>query len=107
MPPPPAAPPPAARGSGTGASRTLTPMEDEVDRIVDAWRRERPDLDPAPLHVFSRISRLARHLELARRAAFSARELEPWSFDVLSALRRAGEPYELTPGVLMAQTLVS
>lgn len=82
-------------------------MEDEVDKIVDAWRRERPDLDPAPLHVFSRISRLARHLELARRAAFAARGLEPWSFDVLSALRRAGAPYELTPGVLMAQTLVS
>lgn len=82
-------------------------MEDEVDRIVDAWRRERPDLDPEPLHVFSRISRLARHLELTRRAAFAARGLEAWSFDVLSALRRAGEPYELTPGTLMAQTLVS
>jgi DNA-binding MarR family transcriptional regulator len=82
-------------------------MEDEVDRIVDAWRRERPDLDPAPLHVFSRISRLARHLELARRAAFTSRGLEPWSFDVLSALRRAGEPYQLTPGLLMSQTLVS
>jgi DNA-binding MarR family transcriptional regulator len=82
-------------------------MEDEVDRIVDAWKRERPDLDPAPLHVFSRISRLARHLELARRAAFSARGLEPWAFDVLSALRRAGAPYELTPGVLMSQLLVS
>src|SRR5690606_12018244 len=107
MPPPPAATPPAARGSGTGASRTLTPMEDEVDRIVAAWRRERPDLDPEPLHVFSRISRLARHLELARRAAFASRGLEPWAFDVLSALRRAGAPYELTPGVLMSQTLVS
>lgn len=82
-------------------------MEDEVDRIVAAWQRERPDLDPEPLHVFSRISRLARHLELARRAAFTSRGLEPWAFDVLSALRRAGEPYELTPGVLMAQTLVS
>ena len=82
-------------------------MEDEVDRIVDAWRRERPDLDLAPLHVFSRISRLARHLELARRAAFTSRGLELWSFDVLSALRRAGDPYELTPGVLMSQTLVS
>lgn len=82
-------------------------MEDEVDRIVAAWQRERPDLDPAPLHVFSRISRLARHLELARRAAFASRGLEPWMFDVLSALRRAGRPYELTPGVLMSQTLVS
>lgn len=82
-------------------------MEDEVDRIVAAWRRERPDLDPEPLQVFSRISRLSRHLELARRAAFGSRDLEPWAFDVLSALRRAGMPYELTPGRLVAETLVS
>lgn len=82
-------------------------MEDEVDRIVEAWRRERPDLDPEPMHVFSRISRLARHLELARRSAFAAHGLEPWAFDVLAALRRTGEPYELTPGTLIAQTLVS
>ncbi|MFV0426765.1 MAG: MarR family winged helix-turn-helix transcriptional regulator [Beutenbergiaceae bacterium] len=82
-------------------------MDDEVDRVVAAWRRERPDLDPEPMHVFSRIARLSRHLELARRAAFASRGLEPWSFDVLSALRRAGEPYELTPGILITQTLVS
>lgn len=78
---------------------------DEVDRIVDAWRRERPDLDPLPLHVLSRVSRLARHLERARREAFSGHELEGWEFDVLSALRRAGEPYELSPGALVQLTL--
>lgn len=82
-------------------------MSDEVDRIVAAWGRERPDLDAAPLQVFSRISRLSRHLELARRGAFARHGLETWSFDVLSALRRAGEPYELTPGTLLAQTLVT
>ena len=41
---------------------------DDVDRIVEAWRRERPDLDVAPLQVLSRVSRLARHLDLARGA---------------------------------------
>ncbi|MHB1064824.1 MAG: MarR family winged helix-turn-helix transcriptional regulator [Georgenia sp.] len=81
--------------------------QDEVDRIVAAWQRERPDLQPEPLHVFSRVSRLARHLDLFRRAAFTQHGVEAWKFDVLSALRRAGEPYELTPGRLIAETLVS
>ena len=80
---------------------------DEVDRIVDAWTRERPDLDVAPLHVLSRVSRLARHLDLARGSAFAEHGLEGWEFDVLSALRRAGEPYQLSPGQLVQQTLVT
>jgi DNA-binding MarR family transcriptional regulator len=80
---------------------------DEVDRIVAAWQRERPDLDVAPLEVLSRVSRLARHLDRARSAAFSEHDLESWEFDVLSALRRAGAPYELSPGQLVTQTLVT
>lgn len=80
---------------------------DEVDRLLAAWRRERPDLDVSPLEVLSRLSRLARHLDLTRRSAFTDHELEPWEFDVLSALRRSGDPYELTPGALTAATLVS
>jgi len=83
------------------------PAHDEVDRIVDAWMRERPDLDFAPLQVLSRVARLARHLELARRTAFAASDLELWEFDVLSALRRAGAPYRLSPKALLQQTLVS
>ncbi|WP_042412651.1 MarR family winged helix-turn-helix transcriptional regulator [Streptacidiphilus anmyonensis] len=82
-------------------------MEDEVDRLVAAWRRERPDLDVEPLEVLSRVSRLARHLDRARRAAFAEHALEPWEFDVLTALRRAGAPYQLSPGQLLTQTLVT
>lgn len=85
----------------------MAPGEDEVDRIVSAWARERPDLDVAPLQVLSRVSRLARHLDLARRAAFAEHGLDTWEFDVLSALRRAGAPYALSPGRLVAQTLVT
>lgn len=80
---------------------------DEVDRIVEAWQRERPDLDVAPLTIFSRILRLARHLDLARGSAFAEHDLEGWGFDVLSALRREGAPYQLSPGQLVAQTLVT
>jgi DNA-binding MarR family transcriptional regulator len=80
---------------------------DEVDLLVDAWRRERSDLDLAPVEVFSRISRLARLLDLARREAFTAHAIEPWEFDVLAALRRTGSPYQLSPGQLLRETMVT
>jgi DNA-binding MarR family transcriptional regulator len=83
------------------------PTSDEVDRIVEAWSRERPDLDFSPLQVLSRVGRLSRHLERARRTAFAASDLELWEFDVLSALRRAGTPYQLSPKALLQQTLVT
>ena len=82
-------------------------MRDEVDELVEAWGRERADLDLEPVSVFSRIHRLARHLDLARRDAFSAHGIESWEFDVLAALRRAGAPYELSPGRLLRETLVT
>ncbi len=80
---------------------------DEVDDLVAAWARERPDLDLAPVEVFSRLSRLARHLDLARRDAFRSHSIESWEFDVLAALRRAGDPYQLSPGRLLRETLVT
>ena len=90
-----------AMGQLTGEER------DEVDDLVAAWREQRPDLDVAPLQVLSRVSRLARHLDIARRGAFAAHGLESWEFDVLSALRRAGPPFQLTPGALLRATLVT
>ena len=82
-------------------------MRDEVDELVEAWARERGDLDLAPVEVFSRVTRLARHVDRVRRAAFSAHGIETWEFDVLAALRRAGAPYELSPGRLLAETMVT
>lgn len=81
--------------------------QDEVDQLVEEWRAQRPDLDVEPLHVLSRIWRLARHLDRARAAAFAGHGLEPWEFDVLSALRRQGPPYQLSPGSLLRTTMVT
>lgn len=78
---------------------------DEVDRILEAWREETPDLDVRPLRVLSRVSRLARHLDFVRKEAFATHGLDTWEFDVLAALRREGPPYELSPGALIHQTL--
>ena len=82
-------------------------MEDEVERLVAAWSRERPDLDVSPLEVLSRVTRLARHLDRARRTAFAEHGLDVWEFDVLAALRRAGQPYVLSPGQLVTSTMVT
>jgi DNA-binding MarR family transcriptional regulator len=82
-------------------------LRDEVDELVARWRTERPDLDVEPLQVLSRVSRLARHLDRARTAAFAAHGLQTWEFDVLSALRRHGPPYQLSPGALLRATLVT
>ena len=80
---------------------------DEVDALVEAWSRERPDLDVTPMRVLSRVTRLARHLDRQRAAAFSAHGLETWDFDVLAALRRAGTPNQLSPGQLSRETMVT
>src|SRR5690606_35724930 len=81
--------------------------QDEVDRIVAAWGRERPDLDPRPLHAFSRVSRLSRRLDLPRRRGFIDHAPEGCELAALTARRRAGEPYELTAGRLLHETLVA
>jgi len=92
-----------AKASGVPAAQG----RDEVDDLVAAWRAERPDLEVQPMQVLSRVARLARHLDRARRSAFAAHDLEPWEFDVLAALRRQGRPYELSPGALLRTTLVT
>nr|WP_269327527.1 MarR family transcriptional regulator [Kineosporia mesophila] len=64
-------------------------------------------MDVTPLEVLSRVSRLSRLLDKARSAAFARHDLETWEFDVLSALRRDGDPYRLSPGQLVALTMVT
>ncbi|MEV0292260.1 MarR family transcriptional regulator [Nocardia sp. NPDC050710] len=78
---------------------------DPVDAIAAQWRRERPDLD---LEAMAIIGRLGRLLVVAQReieAVFTAHGLQRGEFDVLAALRRSGEPFELNPSVL-ADTLM-
>ena len=70
---------------------------DGVDLILEQWRRERPDLDPSPIGVIGRISRLARELEQRLEPVYREHGLEPGWHDVLATLRRTGPPYRLRP----------
>jgi DNA-binding MarR family transcriptional regulator len=80
---------------------------DHVSGIITEWRRERPDLDVSPIGVIGRLHRLA--LALTEQLAMVYREhgLSEGEFDVLAALRRAGEPFERAPGDLAQHTMVT
>ncbi len=73
------------------------PARDGVDDILDQWRRERPELDPTPIGVVGRISRLAREIEQRLEAVYREHGLEPGWHDVLATLRRSGPPFRLRP----------
>jgi DNA-binding MarR family transcriptional regulator len=72
-------------------------QRDGVDLILEQWRRERPDLDPSPIGVIGRISRLARELEQRLEPVYREHGLEPGWHDVLATLRRTGPPFRLRP----------
>jgi DNA-binding MarR family transcriptional regulator len=80
---------------------------DHVDRILEQWARERPDLDATPIGLVGRISRASRRLEQALARNHSKLGLTNASFDVLVTLRRTGAPYRLTPTELCGSVMVS
>lgn len=84
-----------------------TGQRDEVDEIVDQWRRQRPDVSPEPIGVFGRIVRL----NIAQRAMLSTvherHGLTLAAFDVLANLRRSGEPHRKTAGELAESSLLT
>lgn len=80
---------------------------DRVDDILAQWNRERPDLDVAPMGLIGRIRRISQHLAREMEKTFAAHGLNGASFDVLATLRRAGPPYELSPGDLLATMMIT
>jgi DNA-binding MarR family transcriptional regulator len=80
---------------------------DHVDRILAQWQRERPDLDTAPMGLLGRLGRLHAHLIRETETVLAAHGLSRASFDVMATLRRSGNPYRLSPGDLLAATMVT
>jgi DNA-binding MarR family transcriptional regulator len=70
---------------------------DGVDRIIEQWERERPELDHSPIGVIGRISRLARAIEQRLEVVYREHGLEPGWHDVLATLRRTGPDHRLRP----------
>ena len=88
-----------AAGAGQGG--------DAVDAIVAQWARERPELDTAPMAIFGRVFRIARAAGDAATAAYARHGITRGDFDVLASLRRAGEPFALSPTQLTAALMLT
>lgn len=80
---------------------------DRIARIQAEWARERPDLDVSPQGVIGRLHRIAARLTAELCVVFERHGLSEGEFDVLAALRRAGEPFERAPGELARFTMVT
>ena len=80
---------------------------DGVDLIIEQWQRERPDLDPTPIGVIGRISRLTREIEQELERVYRDHGLEPGWHDVLATLRRQGAPYQLRPSELTEHLMLT
>jgi DNA-binding MarR family transcriptional regulator len=80
---------------------------DAVDRVIAQWDAVRPDLDNSPIGVIGRVSRLSRLIDRRLGENFARFGIENWMYDVLATLRRSGEPYQLTAGDLVRQTMVT
>lgn len=82
-------------------------QKDVIDEILDQWSEERPDLDTASLGVVIRVMTLYRAFSRQAARALERLDLELWEYDVLSALRRQGEPYALPATRLARETDLS
>lgn len=80
---------------------------DSVDAILAQWQRERPELDARPMGPIGRIKRCAALLEPPLEAALAEFGLALWEFDMLATLRRAGQPYRLSPTELFFSLMVT
>ena len=80
---------------------------DAVDRILAQWQRERPDLDCSPMGPIGRLKRCAMLLEPQVEVAFTRHELVRWEFDMLATLRRAGDPFVLSPTQLFSTLMIT
>ncbi|MFC8402525.1 MarR family winged helix-turn-helix transcriptional regulator [Streptomyces griseoincarnatus] len=80
---------------------------DPVDAIIEQWARVRPDLDTAGMEVFGRVYRLARAMGDRHERVYAPFGISRGEFDVLATLRRAGEPYTLSPRQLSATLMLT
>lgn len=86
---------------------TTPAPHDGVDAIIAQWRAVRPDLDVSPMEIIGRLSRASRLVERALKDNFATHGVEPWEFDVLATLLRAGPPHILNAGELSTAAMVS
>ena len=77
-------------------------QQDSVDRHIEHWQREIPDLDPLVEGVFTRMQMLLRHLKQTRHAELAAHGLEDYEYATLHFLGGCGPHHRATPSEIAA-----
>jgi DNA-binding MarR family transcriptional regulator len=80
---------------------------DGVDRIVEQWAQQRPELDTTAMAIFGRVFRLSRLVGDEMERVYAEFGIGRPEFDVLATLRRSGPPFELSAGALSASMMIS
>ncbi len=81
--------------------------QDAIDRIVEEWNRERPELDGSPTHVLQRITRLYLLQSASFAEVFGRHGLTFGEYEVLAALVRSGPPHRMKPSELVGAVVLS
>ncbi|QXW00080.1 MarR family transcriptional regulator [Rhodococcus globerulus] len=81
--------------------------DDDVDAIALAWLRERPGTPVEGIGIVTRLWACAKLLGEDRRRILTAAGADTATLDLLSVLRRAGEPYRLTTRQITERTGVT
>lgn len=77
------------------------------DDIAAAWDRELPGVPTASIGVITPLWRAAKRLADDRRRTLARLGVDAATLDLLSTLRRSGDPWTLTTREITAQTLVT
>jgi DNA-binding MarR family transcriptional regulator len=85
----------------------IEPMTDRIDKLVGQWEGQRPDLDSSALDIVARVQELAKLLRRDEDSRLAELDIKMWEYDVLSALRRQGEPFSLPASKLAKEALLS
>ena len=77
-------------------------QQDSVDRHIEHWKREIPDLDPLVEGVVTRMQMVLRHLKQTRQALLAAHGLEEYEYATLHFLGGRGPGHRATPSDIAA-----
>lgn len=80
---------------------------DPVDAIALAWATERPGTNVHSIGIVTRLWHAAKLLGEERKRTLASAGADTAILDLLSVLRRSGQPYRLTTRELAQATLVS
>ncbi|GIU33167.1 MarR family transcriptional regulator [Shewanella sp. MBTL60-007] len=80
---------------------------DAIDRVVEQWAKEKPELETEPMAMMGRIMRIAKYMETEVADLHKKYDMKLGEFDVLATLRRSGKPFRLTPSELIESMMLT